>query len=72
MNLKVIKQLGAGGFGTVELVADNAGRQYARKTFSLHQQLGPILEQNVKKRFVREAKIQQSLVQKNIVSGVRS
>jgi serine/threonine protein kinase len=67
MDLKVIKRLGAGGFGTVELVADNAGRQYARKAFSLHQQLGPTLEQNVRRRFVREAKIQLSLAHKNIV-----
>ena len=67
MTLKIVKQLGTGGFGTVELVTDSAGKQYARKTFSLHQQLSPSLEQNVRKRFVREAKIQQSLKHKNIV-----
>lgn len=57
MDLKVVKQLGAGGFGTVELVVDNVGKEYARKTFSLHQPLGPHLEENVRKRFIREATI---------------
>ena len=34
MPLKLIRQLGVGGFGVVDLVEDENGKQFARKTFS--------------------------------------
>lgn len=67
MTLKKLKQLGVGGFGIVDLVVDVKGNQYARKTFSLHQPLSKELAENVRKRFVREAKVQAGLSHKNIV-----
>lgn len=67
MKLKQIKSLGSGGFGSVDLVADDQGRQYARKTFSVNQPLAPELVENVRKRFVREAKVQASFPHRNIV-----
>lgn len=67
MPLKFIKQLGVGGFGIVEQVEDENGKQFARKTFSLNQTLTAEMAANVKKRFIREAKVQQGFVHKNIV-----
>lgn len=67
MTLKVIRLLGAGGFGRVELVEDTNGVQSARKTFSVAQNLAPNLLDNVRKRFVREAKTQSGLQHRNIV-----
>jgi serine/threonine protein kinase len=67
MKLKVIQRLGIGGFGIVELVVDEKGNKYARRTFSLHQPLSAELANNVRKRFIREAIVQQNLSHKNIV-----
>jgi eukaryotic-like serine/threonine-protein kinase len=67
MKLKFIRRLGHGGFGNVDLVADDAGNHYARKTFSVNQPLAPNLEGNVKRRFIREATIQKGFSHKNIV-----
>jgi serine/threonine protein kinase len=64
---KLVKQLGVGGFGVVDLVEDENGNQFARKTFSLNQILTPEMTENVKKRFIREAKVQQGFSHKNIV-----
>lgn len=65
--MKIIKQLGVGGFGTVDLVEDDDGNRYARKTFSENQPLSPELRENVIKRFKKEARIQKSLLHPNIV-----
>lgn len=65
--MRVIKRLGAGGFGYVDLVEDQDGKRYARKTFQVAQNLPPQLLENAKKRFIREAHVQQSLDHRNIV-----
>src|SRR5690348_5811725 len=67
MNLTVVEQLGSGGFGNVDLVADENGNFHARKTFSVNQPLPPTLVPNVRKRFVREAELQLGMSHRNIV-----
>ncbi|MBE9668724.1 serine/threonine-protein kinase [Mucilaginibacter boryungensis] len=69
MNYKYVKNIGNGGFGIVDKVLGNDGKHYARKTFQVNQGPGfPLnLEANVKKRFIREAKMQSGLVHPNIV-----
>lgn len=70
----VIKQIGRGGFGNVDLVQNKNGDQFARKTFSVNQpgHFPPELVENVKKRFIREAKVQEALVHNNIMPIVES
>lgn len=67
--MQVIKQIGRGGFGNVDLVQDAFGNLYARKTFSVNQpgNFPPDLAENVKKRFVREAEVQKAVAHKNIM-----
>lgn len=68
--MKTIEQLGIGGFGIVELVEDDDGNRYARKTFSENQPLTPEIRVNVIKRFKKEARIQRSVSHQNIVPVV--
>ncbi|PJY97000.1 serine/threonine-protein kinase [Pseudomonas donghuensis] len=70
----VIRQIGRGGFGNVDLVQDTEGNQYARKTFSINQGADFPLEltDNVKRRFVREAQVQAALNHKNIMPVLSS
>jgi eukaryotic-like serine/threonine-protein kinase len=70
MPLKFVGQLGVGGFGVVDLVQDEDGNRFARKTFALNQTLSTEMTENVKKRFIREAKVQQGFSHKNIVPVV--
>lgn len=69
MKLTMINNIGHGGFGIVDKVTNEAGKIFARKTFSVNQ--GPLfpkhLIENVKKRFIREAIIQSEIKHKNIV-----
>ncbi len=65
--MKKIKELGKGGFGIVDLVEDDDGDFYARKTFSENQPLTPEMRENVIKRFKKEARIQKSISHPNIV-----
>lgn len=67
--LKLINRIGNGGFGNVDLVEDDHGRRYARKTFSNNQPqaLPPSLVQNVTRRFVREAQVQENISHNNIM-----
>ena len=67
--MKLIKQIGRGGFGNVDLVQDNSGGFYARKTFSVNQPgfFHPDLAENVRRRFVREAEVQKAVTHKNIM-----
>jgi serine/threonine protein kinase len=65
--MKFIRSLGQGGFGNVDLLEDSNGIRYARKTFSVNQPLAPSLVSNVKRRFIREAKVQAGLSHRNIV-----
>lgn len=67
MKLTSIKNLGGGGFGVVDLVSDELGLMYARKTFSVAQPLPTSIIDNVKKRFAREAKTQSGISHQNIV-----
>jgi hypothetical protein len=67
MKLTVVERLGNGGFGNVDLVTDEAGRKFARKTFSVNQPLPEELVPNVQKRFVREAELQLGMSHRNIV-----
>lgn len=67
--MQVIKQIGRGGFGVVDLVRDQFGSEFARKTFSVNQasNFPDALLDNVKKRFVREANVQAALSHRNIM-----
>ena len=65
--MEKIEQLGIGGFGIVDLVEDEEGNKYARKTFSINQQFPPELQGNLIERFKREAQIQRSRSHRNIV-----
>lgn len=56
----------------VDLVQDEQGTSYARKTFSVSQPLPDHMIANVKKRFAREAKIQSGINHQNIVPVVYS
>lgn len=67
--MQFIRNIGRGGFGTVDEVCDQAGRHYAQKTFSIFQagNYTPELIENVRQRFVREAHIQATLNHPNIM-----
>ena len=65
--MKVLELLGKGGFGNVELVEDEHGQQFARKTFSVNQPLSQELVENVMKRFKKEARIQKEIEHANLV-----
>jgi serine/threonine protein kinase len=65
--MRKIRQLGIGGFGVVDLVEDDDGNRYARKTFSENQPLTPAIRENVIKRFKKESRIQKSVSHQNIV-----
>lgn len=65
--MKIIKRLGIGGYGVVDLVEDDDGNQYALKTFAENQPLTPELRQNVIERFRKEARIQKGITHPNIV-----
>ncbi|MDN3404225.1 serine/threonine-protein kinase [Pseudoalteromonas sp. APC 3218] len=67
--MRTLQTLGQGGFGTVELVENEFGKRFAKKTFSLNQpgQYTPEMLDNVKRRFIREAKVQSELKHNNIV-----
>ena len=67
MKLKTLEVLGSGGFGVVERVENETGQQFARKTFSINHPLPDALIPNVRKRFVREAKLQSGMDHRNIV-----
>lgn len=70
MNLKTVKRLGHGGFGIVDLVSDSAGKMFARKTFYSDSKYPPEIVANVRKRFIREARLQKGINHKNIVPVV--
>lgn len=67
MKLKRINRIDSGGFGNVDLVEDEDGHVYARKTFSKNQPFPDDLLPNVLRRFRKEAKIQESIQHRNIV-----
>ncbi|MDP8208218.1 MAG: serine/threonine-protein kinase [Candidatus Electryonea clarkiae] len=69
MNYEFVKHRGTGGFGKVEEVKDENSNPFARKTFSINQPqpLSSEMQDNVKKRFIREAKTQFGIRHVNIV-----
>ncbi|AWM86094.1 protein kinase [Microvirga sp. 17 mud 1-3] len=70
MALTKIRTLGSGGFGVVDLVEDDAGAHFARKTFHVLQNLPPQIIENVRRRFAREARTQMGIRHRNIVPVV--
>jgi len=72
--MRSIRTIGAGGFGIVELVEDDGGNQYARKTFRVNQAANAdaAFVEHVQKRFNREALIQSGLNHNNIVPVIDS
>src|SRR5260370_42520518 len=67
MKFAQIKRLGMGGFGVVDLVEDEHGKRFARKTFNAPAAMEPGLADNVRRRFAREARIQSGIKHRNIV-----
>ncbi len=69
MALIEIGEIGYGGFGLVHEVESEDGTRLARKTFHVNQPgtISAELLENVKKRFVREVKVQRSISHPNIV-----
>lgn len=59
--------LGRGGFGNVFNAFDAAGNEYAIKFFAQNQPMSADLLENVRKRFIKEVRIQKSIKHDNIV-----
>lgn len=57
----VVRNIGRGGFGIVQEVRDRQGRSYAKKTFSPSFGIPSEAHDGLKKRFLREVKIQAQL-----------
>lgn len=72
MPLTKIADIDSGGFGNVDLVEDEYGTRYARKSFAQNQPMSAELLDNVKKRFVKEVRIQGAINQRNIVPIISS
>lgn len=72
MTLTFIKNIGFGGFGNVDLVEDEVGNRFARKTFSKNQPLDDDLLANVLKRFIKEVRVQGGIDHPNIVPILES
>jgi len=70
MKLVKIKRLGLGGFGLVDLVENEHGKLFARKTFNAPAAMEPRFADNVRRRFAREARIQSGIRHRNIVPVV--
>lgn len=67
MKFSIVKTIGQGGFGIVDLVKeDGSNKEYALKTFAIHPSMKAIEEQ-AKKRFTKEAKYQKTIDHPNIV-----
>ncbi len=65
-------RIGQGGFGNVDRVVADDGKEYACKSFSQNQPLTPELLANVLKRFAKEVRIQGGISHPNIVPIVYS
>src|SRR5271170_4445109 len=65
-------EIGSGGFGVVDKIKDSAGTLFARKTFRPAPYI-PITEhEQLRKRFKREVKIQESLGGREIMPVIES
>jgi len=67
MQYSVGELLGRGGFGDVYNASDEAGNEFAIKYFSQNQPMSAEILENVKKRFIKEVRIQKSIEHENIV-----
>jgi len=67
VKLAKIKRLGIGGFGVVDLVENEHGKRFARKSFNAPAVMEPRLADNVRRRFAREARMQSGIKHRNIV-----
>lgn len=68
--MKDLGEIGKGGFGVVnKLQCPSTHLFYALKKYSEHniQNLSPELKANIKKRFIREAKVQKAISHPNVV-----
>mgnify|MGYP001339497466 CR=1 FL=1 len=66
MVYKAIKEIGRGSFGVVELVSDEKGRQFARKTF-VAPNLPDVSNDDMRARFEREVRYQNEIDNPNVV-----
>lgn len=66
-NLKLIKQIGSGGFGVVNLMEDLQGNQFALKVFHPSQNVDDDFLESLKKRFKREVSLLSGINHKNIM-----
>lgn len=71
MALTVIKEIGAGAFGIVNLVQDEFGRYFACKTFNAPKLAG-IDPADLRTRFEREVRYQSEIEHENVVKIVSS
>ena len=69
MGYKFIKHRGQGGFGLVDVVENDLGQPFAKKTYRLSPFFAgdASLEETSKKRFIKEAKYQKQISHRNIV-----
>jgi serine/threonine protein kinase len=72
--LDFVRRIGSGGFGNVDLVTDEHGHAFARKTFSNNQpsSFPDELVPNIRSRFTREANVQANLQHRNIMPVLSS
>jgi eukaryotic-like serine/threonine-protein kinase len=66
MAYKTIKEIGRGSFGVVELVLDDRGRKWARKTF-VPPNLPDVSNDDMRARFEREVRYQGEINNPNVV-----
>lgn len=72
MYLREVRELGQGGFGVVHHVVDETGQDYARKTFQPAQNLQAEQIEQLRKRFVREVRIQGELGGNEVIPVIHS
>jgi serine/threonine protein kinase len=74
MKYTLVEKIGEGGFGIVEKVKDSKGQLFARKTFHINNplQFDRSARDNLKKRFIRETKIQYQISHRNIVRVIEA
>jgi serine/threonine protein kinase len=71
MTYKALNEIGRGSFGVVELVADEAGKNWARKTF-VPPNLPDVSNEEMRARFEREVRYQSQIDSPNVVAILES
>ncbi|WP_220800285.1 serine/threonine-protein kinase [Roseobacter sp. OBYS 0001] len=72
MSFNIGELLGKGGFGNVFKATDGDGNSYAIKYFAQNQPMNADLLENVRKRFIKEVRIQKNINHPNIVPVIES